>query len=223
VVFGVVTLGSMPFYLLTVPSVSTPGCHPAGQGVLSCAVRGGVAPLGGAFDPQMAASTLGRWATVYWALAVAAGFAVVVGYYRRRARAAGLQSRVWPAVAVGVGLLGLVVAVDRHGAYVPPFPDLWIRGTAALLVVALGIAALAVLERSLPFAAFALGFVGLALLSCLYDDVNLLQRVGMAGLFEGSANPLPNLLLPGLYLLVGGLCSWAGGRRARRAALSGDL
>jgi len=78
----------------------------------------------------------------------------------------------------GVGLLGVVVGVDRHGAYAPPFPDFWIRGTTALLVVAVGIAALAVLERSLPFAAFALGFIGLALLSCLYDDVNLLQRVG---------------------------------------------
>ena len=97
------------------------------------------------------------------------------------------------------------------------------RGTTALLVVAVGIAALAVLERSLPFAAFALGFIGLALLSCLYDDVNLLQRVGMGGLFEGSANPLPNLLLPGLYLLVGGLCSWGGNSRARRGALSGEL
>ena len=147
--------------------------------------------------------TLGRWATLYWAAAVVLGFAVVVAYHRHRARSVGVQNRVWPTVAVGVELLALVALANGEGR--AAIPDFWIRGTGALLIIAIGISVLAVLERSRPFAAFAAGFFALSLLSCLYDDVNILQRVGLAGPFQTSANALPNLLLPGLYLVLGGL------------------
>jgi hypothetical protein len=76
-----------------------------------------------------------------------------------------------------------------------------------------GLCVLAALERSVPFGVFAVGFLGLALLSCLYDEVNIFQRLGMAGLFQGGANALPNLLIPGLYLLVGGFGFWVASRR----------
>jgi len=202
IVFGIVTLGAMPFYFSPVPSATTPGCRIAGPGLL-CVSNASSAPLGRALNPMDSFSGLARWATLYWVVAVVLGFAVVVTYYRRRARSVGVQSRLWPAVAVGVGLLALVVLANGEAR--AAIPDFWIRGTGALLIIAIGISVLAVLERSRPFGVFAAGFLALSLLSCLYDDVNILQRVGLAGPFQTSANALPNLLLPGVYLVLGGI------------------
>ena len=201
IVFGIVTLGAMPFYFSPVPSATTPGCRVDGQGLI-CASKGSGAPFGRALNPMGSLWTLGRWATLYWTVAIVVGFAVVVAYYRQRARSVGVQSRVWPAVAVGVGFLALVILANAGAK--AAIPDFWIRGTGALLIIGLGISVLAVLERSRPFAVFAAGFFGLSLLSCLYDDVNILQRLGLAGPFQTSASALPNLLLPGVYLLLGG-------------------
>ncbi len=211
VVFGIVTLGAMPFYwsplaspASPVASAAPPGCRAALQSGFACVVGSPGTPLGGALNPQPVGFALNRWATVYWSVAVLVGFATIVLYYRRRARAVGVQGRVWPAAAAGVGLLAAVVFVNGEGRAFPSIPDFWIRGTGALLIIAIGIAVLAVLERSRPFAAFAAGAIAVALLSCLYNDVNIFQRLGLGGPFQGSANELPNLILPGIYLLLGG-------------------
>jgi hypothetical protein len=145
---------------------------------------------------------LSRWATLYWVVAIALGFAFVLAYYRHRALSLGVQGRVWPAITVGVGLLAILVLVNRAGEAAAP--DFWVRGTGALLVIAIGLLVLAVLERSRPFALFTAGFFALALLSSLYDDINILARIGLGTAFQGSAEGLPNLLLPGVYLLLGG-------------------
>jgi hypothetical protein len=218
-VFGVIVLGAMPFYVLHFATANTPGCH-ALDGVTSCVFHEATpGPLGGAFNPTFSQFDLGRWATVYWAVAIVVGFAIVVAFYRHRARAVGVQGRIWPMVVVGVALLAAVLFVDNARPYYHPFPDFWIRGTVALVIVAVGIAVLALLERSRAFGLFAAGFLALAVLSCLYDEVNLFYRFGLGAPFGGGGNALPNLLVPGIYLLLGGLGFWWGGRRARRATL----
>jgi hypothetical protein len=217
-VFGVVVLGSMPFYVRSVSTASSPGCQAMAGGGVSCIYRPSQPVLGGAFSPSWPLTGAGRWATLYWALSIVLGFAAVVVYYRRQSRAVGVQGRIWPAVVVGVGLLVLVLAVDGRPNRFPRTPDLWLRGTGALLVIALGIAVLAMLERSRAFGLYAAGFCGLALLSCLYDDSNLFGHVGLGVPFGAGEEELSNLLLPGLYLLVGGLGFWWGCRRRHLTA-----
>lgn len=216
-VFGVVVLGAMSFYVMTFPTASSPGCQGVKGGGVMCHFNSAAAPLGGTLNPFFSNFGLGRWATAYWAMAMVAGFAAVVLFYRQRARMLGVEGRIWPVVVVGLGLLLLVLLVDRPRPSFPPFPDLWIRGTGAMLIVALGIAMLAVLERSPAFGIFAVVFCGLALLSCLYDEVNIFGRIGLGSPFEGSTNALPKLLVPGLYLVLGGLGFLVFGRRTRRA------
>ena len=125
-------------------------------------------------------------------------------------RRAGVSGHLWPSIAVGLALLGLVLWVNYDSKTAPG--DLWTRGTSAVIAIALGIAVLAILERSVPFGIFAAGFLGLAFLSSLYTVINLFQRLGIGGPFDGGNDALPNLLLPGAYLLVGGLCFLAGRR-----------
>ncbi len=217
-VFGVVVLGAMPFYVVTFLTASSPGCQAVKGGGVMCSYRAVTAPLGGALNPFFSATSgLGRWATLYWAVALVVGFVAVLAFYRHRATVVGVQGRIWPMAVVGLGLLLLVLLVDRPRPIFPPFPDLWVRGTGALLIIALGIAVLAALERSPGFALYAAGFCGLALLSCLYDEVNIFGRIGIGAPFGGSTYALPNLLLPGLYLVLGGVGFWAVGRRTQRS------
>ncbi len=207
-VFGIVILGALPFYVWSTPAVRA-HCHSLGRGSLSCvgvfvSRRAGTpAPLlGRAFEAQPFAS-LGGWSTLYWAIAIVVGFAVVVAYYHLRARRVGVQGRLWPAVVVGFGVLGLAMWVNDNSSAEPA--DFWLRGTSVLVVIALGLLVLSALERSRPFLVFALGFFGLALLSSLYDVVNLFQRLGIGAPFRNGDNALPNLILPGAYLVIGGL------------------
>ncbi len=198
VVFGVVILGSIPFYVRSTP----PGL---GRATL----------FGRAFE-GWPASPLARWSTMYWALGIAVGFATVVASYHLRARRNGVQGRLWPAVVVGLVLLGLAMWVNSAWGAGPR--DFWIRGTSVLVVIAVGLLVLSGLERSRPFVAFVLGFFGLALLSCLYTIVNVFFRLGIGAPFMGNG-ALPNLVVPGAYLVVGGLVFFAlkGRRLAFRA------
>lgn len=90
VVFGIVTLGAMPFYwsplaspASPVASAAPPGCRAALQSGFACVVGSPGTPLGGALNPQPVGFALNRWATVYWSVAVLVGFATIVLYYRR--------------------------------------------------------------------------------------------------------------------------------------------
>jgi hypothetical protein len=206
VVFGVITLGALPFYAQSTPVRSHTHCSSLGHGVWACSgvSTAGSPLLGRAFEAPPPFSSLGRWATVYWVIAVVLGFAVVVAYYQLRARKVGVQGRLWPAVLAGVVALGLVTWVNAGSGADPA--DFWGRGTTVLVVIALGLLAFSALERSRPFVVYALGFLGLALLSCLYDVENLFLRLGIGGPFRGGDNALANLVLPGAYLVIGGLC-----------------
>lgn len=204
VVFGVVILGALPFYVRST-GVASVGCRSFGRDGRPCVGTGhvGATALGRAFTPAPFFSALGGWVTPYWAAAIVVGFALVIVYYRLHARDVGAQGRVWPAVAAGLALLGLAMWANARSRAEPA--DFWIRGTSALVVIALGLLVLAALERSRPFLMFTFGFLGLALLSCLYDVQNLFQRLAVGGLFTGGDSALPNLVLPGAYLVVGGL------------------
>lgn len=187
VVFGVLILGAVPFYVRSTPP--SPG-QPAF--------------FGQAFEVWTAAP-LARWSTVYWAVGIAVGFAVVVTSYHLRARRLGVQGRLWPAIVVGIVLLGLAMWWNNGSGAWPR--EFWLRGTAVLVVIAAGLLVLSGLERSLPFVAFALGFFGLALLSCLYTYANVFFHLGI-DLFAGDGAPA-NLVVPGAYLLVGGVVFFA--------------
>ena len=97
-----------------------------------------------------------------------------------------------------------------------PARDLWVRGTDALLVIALGLLALSVAERSRPHVVFATGFLVVAPASCLYNDANILDRLGMGDIFRANAAELPNIIIPGWYLFFAGIGFWFAGHRARR-------
>jgi hypothetical protein len=144
------------------------------------------------------------WATTYWVLSIFAGIATVVGFYWMRARWLGVAGRIWPFATVGVAVLALAVVSRGWITFKIP-ADFWLRGMQPLLVITFGLLALAITERSRAFLIFVVGFLGLALLSCLYDVSNLFVRLGVGSTWNGNTEALPNLILPGLYLLVGGV------------------
>jgi hypothetical protein len=83
------------------------------------------------------------------------------------------------------------------------------RGTATLVILSVGIVTLAVLERSIIYVAYSLGFVALTLLVSLYNVSNLVQWEGLGRFITGSTQAIPNVVLPALYLLIGGFFFWA--------------
>jgi hypothetical protein len=218
VVFGIVVLGAMPFYLRTMPTGSTPGCKSAGPNAVTCIGTATNTPLGGGLGSSMPFLAPGRWVTTYWAISIVLGMGMVIWFFRARANRMGVKTRILPVVLVVGASLALVLVVNRNGVSSTKVPYVGVRGLQTLLIIAIGIAALAIIERSLPLGIFATGFFGLALLSCLYDDVNILSRLGLSGPFGGNANSLPNLLLPGVFLLGGGAGFWLAEHHSRKMA-----
>jgi hypothetical protein len=205
----------MPFYRTGSPAAIGSCTRRIGSHAFMCSgPTASRTAIPGPFSSHLTQGNLSAWATLYWAAAVLVGYGAVVFYYEYRWARLGIQGRIWPAVGIGLCLFFIVLITNGGGHELPAFPDFWVRGLGALCVIAVGLCVLASLERSVPFGIFAAGFLGLALLSCLYDEVNIFQRLGMAGLFRGSNNALPNLLIPGLYLLIGGFGFSMASRRA---------
>jgi hypothetical protein len=221
VVFGLLTLASSFFYL---SSTTLPAYCATTAQMSSCLVQERGVPLGGALGVGLPPFGVTRWLSVYWAVALLVGFALTVAFYHRRALLVGVRTRVWPALAFGVSLLAVVLLVNGAVPVVSTggtiAGDLWVRGTGSLLILAAVLAVLAVIQRSTVFLVYSVGFVGLTVLSSLYDFLNVFGRVGLGGAFETNASSVPNLLVPGAYLLVGGLAFWLGGRSARRAPVA---
>jgi hypothetical protein len=187
IVFGIIVLMAMMFYDAPYSPVN------ASKGLFG----------GGLGSPAGTNLGVSPWATTYWVIGIFVGICAVVAYYWMRYRSSGVAGRIWPFATVGVALL--VLAVASRGWKTLHIPgDFWIRGVQALLVIAVGLVALAVIERSWPFLLFVAGFFGLALLSCLYNVSNLFIQLGIGATWNGSDQGLPNLILPGTYLLVGG-------------------
>jgi hypothetical protein len=202
VALGLVELFAAPFYILPT--------RPTGLAVQPPGVLG--------FEPIASTSP---WSGIYWVVALAVADCAIAVHYCRVAARRGIIGPVWPFVTSGLLLLVLLVVwtpsiVERIDASLSRLytatPQLWGRGLAPLLVVALGIVILACTERSLPLTAIAAGHFVAAVVANLYDLANLSAALGARGF--GSYALLPNLLLPSLVLLISG-CVAAALRRTR--------
>jgi hypothetical protein len=215
VMFGLLTLAAAPLFWAK-------DLSPCPHGEVTCtfSVTGG--PLGNPFAQSPLNVGLGRWISLYWVLAVPLGYVATVFYYRHRARRTGVAGRVWPAVVVGLALSVLMVGsfesrgwlhLPGHPTWGLPVPILLLqgRGLDPLLVIGIGVGILARLERSRALAVFAGMFFALALLANLYDLQNQVYRLGWH--LPAGAGYLPNVVLPGLFLLVGGIGFWWADRR----------
>jgi hypothetical protein len=211
VMFGLLTLAAAPLFWAK-------DLSPCPHGEVTCTFS----VTGGPLAQSLFNVGLGRWISLYWVLAVPFGYVATVFYYRHRARRTGVAGRVWPAVVVGLALLVLMVGsfVSRGWLHLPghptwgfPIPILLIqgRGLDPLLVIGIGVGILARLERSWAMVVFAAVFFALALLANLYDLQNQVYRMGWH--LPAGAGYLPNVVLPGLFLLVGGIGFWWADRR----------
>lgn len=212
VAFGLITLAAAPFFWQT--RLSCPNsCPLSGQAAFSVAPNPG--PLGNPLVYGFVDSGIGRWISLYWIIALPLGYVATVLYYRHRARRTGVEGRIWPVVIAGLVPLGLMVAfstnflvafhLQRLIGWFPVF-TIQDRGLGPLLVIGFGLGVLAFLERSRSLAAFAGVYLALALLLNLYDIENQIYRLGLN--LPVGATALPNLVLPGLFLLGAGFVFW---------------
>ena len=222
-VFGFIVLVATAFYHNPGLSATSPGCHSQAIGFTCVGTIGSPGLFGNGLGSPVSSMfvNVSPWATTYWVTGIFAGICAVVGFYWLRSRARGLAGRTWPLVTVGVAIVVLVVV--SRGWLTTDFPsNLWIRGMQALLLISLGLIVLGFIERSWTFGLFVAGFLGLSLLGCLYNVSNLFQRVGMGAAWGANDQALPNLIVPGLYLLVGGALFRAFRHRADPVPRRGD-
>lgn len=128
------------------------------------------------------------------ALAVAAGL-----WCRRRtgwARSTGVAAAAFFA-AVAFGAVGVY----------------FIRGYAALVIIAAALLVLAWAERSVLLTVVGVVFTAVALLVNLYDVENVFYRLGWTGGWNDQITTLQAMLLPGVVLLAGGVVAVIRNRR----------
>ena len=207
--FGIVTLAAMPFYEVQMT---------CGERGVVCTGTQHVRVLN-AFSSVYSLQSQGRWLSAYWVLAMVSVYGLTVLYYRRRGIRTGVRGRTWPTVGTGAVLLAVILMA---AGWLSGWPvTLGGYGTEPLAIVAISLFVLARTERSLPMAIFAGGFLGLTCISLFYNVVNAFARVGLAGPFAGSGTLLPNLIVPGAYLVLGGLLFCNSTRRT--SVFEGDL
>jgi hypothetical protein len=212
VLFGLLTIGAAPLYLVASGQSTVFRISPIGTSMIM---------LGGM--PMAAGGFYIGW---YWAVALVVGYLLTLLWYRRHARQAGLQTPTRGYLITGIVLTVLVVALPPLTRLVPPlsliwlpFGDIWIRGTFAFLIIAVGLWVLAAAEHSPGLAVTAAIYTGAALLGTLYNVENILYRLGWnpATPFIWRLAILPNVLLPAAVLLVAGLAAYLVQHRARPA------
>jgi hypothetical protein len=213
VVFGALTLLSTPLYWKY--NLGSSGCGE--QVTTSCISGTSNSPLSGGLDPEYALNGLSPWITLYWVAAFALGYSSSVCYFILRVRKFGVRGRIRLPVAIGSAVLFAVLITNllviSLSNQISLASDFWIRGSASLVLLAIFFLAMGIVERSVSFTIYAFVFLGITLLSSLYDVSNLFARLHIDGLFAQGGQELPNLLLPAGYLLVGGLIYWILQRR----------
>jgi hypothetical protein len=208
-VAGVVVLAAIPFYRFLGSSSSSTGCTSSGDGFI-CRTH---LLSNGFFGMGLGSSAPGIFgnsspsATTYWVISIFLATCVTVGFYWVRSRAIGKGGRLWPVLTIGLGALVLGV-VSRNWFSIAP-TEMSIRGMQSLLIIGLGLSVLAVIDHQWAITLFVAGFLGLALLSCLYDLSNVFSRVGLGARWPVDDQTLLNLIVPGIYLLIGGVAFWA--------------
>ncbi|HEY5265191.1 MAG TPA: hypothetical protein VIJ40_00090 [Acidimicrobiales bacterium] len=210
-VFGLITLLSIPLYYAWPVHLSDMHCHYYANGSSTCS--GTIFSHSGLLTPGFSTNQLGNWLSLFWVASMFLGYLATIAFYRHRAVTVGLKVRIWPAVAVGLGLLIFVMLMQAYWHTVEPSflnsGDFWARGTATLVILSVGIVTLAVLERSFLYLIYALGFVFIALVSTLYNVSNLVQWEGLGRFITPRNEMIPNVILSSLYLLIGGFVFWA--------------
>jgi hypothetical protein len=210
--FGLLTIGAAPLYLVT---VGLP------VNLDTSAIGAGPFILGG-----LGITTAAFYIAWYWAVALVAGYLLTLLWYRRHARQAGVQTPARSYLITGIVLTVLALAIPPLTRLVPslsliwlPFADIWIRGTFAFLIIAVGLWVLAQAEHSPGLAVVAAIYTGAALLGTLYNVENILYRLGWhpATPLGWRLALLPNLLLPAAVLLVAGLVAFFVQHRTRPA------
>ncbi len=213
VLFGLLTCASVPFYLNQFPRGTATYSRPPGPAFLQSFYLGGVGP------------TSFRGTAYYWLGALLLGVAATVIWYRWRGNRVGLRTPargylITGLVIVALALLLPVIAQHVHGVrlFTPGVPaDLVLRGTFPFVLIGVGLCFLAWAERSVGLAAIAAGYLALALVASLYDTENVFSNWFGVSLTP-AASELPNVLLPGLVLLLSGVGAWVGQRHYRPPA-----
>jgi hypothetical protein len=176
------------------------------------------APLSGAYRSSLTLFELParlfnsnqRAIALFWVIALPAAYLAIATGYRLRAKRRGVASRPAPYVVVGIALLLTLVITSPGVAALLHLPhwvailsatgDASVRGLEPLLTLALGLFALAFIERSRTLLAFAGVFLAVALFADLYDIENLTRRIGL-----GLQGQEVNVIVAGGFLLAGGL------------------
>lgn len=197
-VFGIVVLAATPFYWQSIPSCRHPVCESVGTVSSFRLFNSGLEPSMFLFPQQ-------NLAAFYWLSAIPVALALCYAYFRWRRPVIG-RVRIWPTTIVCIALL-VALSVPGIAPWLPVgigLPgDLTVRGLVPLLVIGIGLAALAIAQRSLLLCAFAVVFIALALLANLYDISN---KVSITSNF--ASEELPNIILPGVLLLLGAGFFW---------------
>jgi len=211
VLFGLLTCVSAPLY------VSMARYH--GPGMATTTVLAPPTLLGG-----LEAGNSALYLAWYWVIALVAGYLATLYWYRRHGRRAGVQTRARGFAITGITMACLAFLGPLLAAELPfrSWPagllagDLWLRGTFAFLIAAVGLWVLAWAERSKALAVIALAYTGSVLLSSLYDVENILYRFGWNSASARLA-ALPNVLLPAAVLLAAGALAFFLRPKARQA------
>jgi len=204
VLFGLLTCGAAPLYVAAAAPPPTSGTYAAGAGPTL---------LGG--TPFGAGGFYIGW---YWVIALVGGYLLTLLWYRRHAGRAGVRTPARGYLITGVVLTAVALVIPPLTRWVPglalawlPFGDVWIRGTLAFLIIAIGLWVLARAERSRALAVIALVYTGAALLSSLYNVENIVFRLGWnpgRSAFAWQLTALPNVLLPAAILLAAGCAAF---------------
>lgn len=220
--FGLIGCGAVPFYLAGGPPA---GISYVGHGMWSGNPVMPVFNSAGflASDTAGPGSVGGVLLGFYWVLALIGGFLVMMAWYRRHARRAGVTSPARGAAITGIVLTLLALVLPpiaqsaRLTALLTAFPWFLVaHGTYPFLIIAVSVCVLAWAERSPALTVIALIYLAVTVVACSYDVENLLGRLGLysSGVWYSV---LPNLALPVLVLLLSGLAACVVGRQRAAA------
>jgi hypothetical protein len=209
VLFGLLTCASVPFYFRNVPFVDEfYRSRRAGFAFLRSEYLGGFGFITGA------------GIAYYWLAAILVGLAATAVWYRLRGNRVGLRTPSRGFIITGLMLVVLALLIPvlaslpGLGQLVILMPgDLLIRGTFPLVLIGIGLCALAWAERSIALAVIAAGYLAVSFVASLYDIENVFYDLGWN--LNQTASRLPNVVLPALVLLLSGAGAWVVQRRRR--------
>lgn len=210
VVFGVLTLASVPFYIRRNPAGSAAFDIGGGLRVLQSGFLGGPGLL------EVAEGT-----AYYWLGAMLLGITATVLWYRWRGDRIGLRTPARSYLITALALVALALLIPVVSGRSFRMPLLWpgdyvTSGLFPLVLIGLGLFVLAWSERSTGLAAIAAGYLAVSVVANLYILSNVLDRLHWN--LSPAAAAVPNVVLPALVLLLAGAGAWAVQRRYRPAA-----